>query len=97
MDIDRIAKQLEAHRSALSRDLGVERLLVFGSVVRGTGREDSDIDILVDFDGPATFDRYFELKERLEKLLGRSVDLVTRNALRPAMRPVIEREAVRVA
>ncbi|MGH2456741.1 MAG: nucleotidyltransferase family protein [Candidatus Limnocylindria bacterium] len=52
---------------------------------------------LVEYDGAATFDRYMELKFFLEDLLGRKVDLVTRNALRPRRRPSIESEAIRVA
>ncbi len=79
------------------RRLGVRSLALFGSVVRGAERPDSDIDILVEFEGKATFDRYMELKFFLEDLLGRSVDLVTHKALRPILRPSVEREAVYVA
>ncbi|WP_366636442.1 nucleotidyltransferase domain-containing protein [Aquisalimonas sp.] len=57
----------------------------------------SDIDILVDFDGPATFDRYMGLKFFLEDLLGVRVDLVTRRALRDEVAPQVLQEAVRVA
>lgn len=53
--------------------------------------------MLVEFDGPPTFDRYMDLKFHLEDLLGRRVDVVTPAALKPRMRPVVQREAVRVA
>jgi len=43
---------------------------VFGSVARNEASMASDVDILVDFDGPTTFDRYFGVKEELEKVLG---------------------------
>ena len=55
------------------------------------------MDILVAFDGPTTFDRYFDLKFWLEDLLGRPIDLVTEKALRPDMADEIHREALHVA
>lgn len=48
----------------------------------------------VRFDGPATADRYFGLQFYLEDLLGCPVDLATDKALRPELRPFIEREAM---
>lgn len=94
--VDGIRSALEAHRSELDR-LGVTALAVFGSVARDTARADSDVDILVDFDGPATLASYVELKRILESALGRTVDLVTRKSLRDRIRPAVEKEAVRVA
>jgi len=72
-------------------------LWVFGSFARDEVSESSDIDVLVDFDGPATFDRFMGLKIFLEDHLEIEVDLVTRNGLRERLRPKIEREAIRVA
>ena len=95
MNKDRIIQVLVEHREELER-LGVKSLAVFGSVARGEARVDSDIDVLVEFRGPATFDGYMELKFFLEKLLGRKVDLVTRKALKPRLRPYVEREAIYV-
>jgi predicted nucleotidyltransferase len=51
---------------------------------------------LIAFDGPATSARYFGVQFFLEDLIGRSVDLVTEKALRPELRPYIEREAQHV-
>ena len=75
---------------------GVDRLALFGSTVRDAARADSDIDILVSFNGPATSERYFGVQFFLEDLLGRPVDLVTVKALRPELRRFVEREAVHV-
>ncbi|WP_310584522.1 nucleotidyltransferase family protein [Deinococcus sp.] len=75
---------------------GVTDIALFGSTARDTARHDSDIDILVSFDGPATSERYFGVQFFLEDLLGRPVDLVTSKALRPELRAFIELEAVRV-
>lgn len=95
MSRDEILQVLAEHREEL-KGFGVKSLALFGSVVRGEARPDSDVDILVEFEGPATFDRYMELKFFLEELLGRRVDLATRKALKPRLRPHVEREAVYV-
>jgi predicted nucleotidyltransferase len=87
---------LKAHKSALAEQFGVIRLALFGSTVRDAAGPDSDIDILVKFDGPATSARYFGVQFYLEDLLGQPVDLVTHKALREELRPFIEREAVNV-
>lgn len=83
-------------KPTLASRYGVVSLALFGSTVRDAARDGSDIDILVSFDGPATSDRYFGVQFFLEDLLGRPVDLVTDKALRPELRPFIEREAVHV-
>lgn len=87
---------IQAHKTHLTREFGVMDLAVFGSVVREDAGPESDIDILVSFDGPATSNRYFGVQFYLEDLLGCAVDLVTDKALRPELRPYIEREAVHV-
>ena len=91
-----VLQQLAASKPELFRLYGVTRLALFGSVVRDSARADSDVDILVSFDGPATSSRYFGVQFFLEDLLGRRVDLVTDMALRPELRPYVEREAVHV-
>lgn len=80
----------------LVRRYGVKRLALFGSTVRNEAGPDSDVDILVDFDGPATSKRFFGVQFILEDELGRPVDLVTKKALRAELRPYIEHEAINV-
>ena len=76
------------------RALGVERLALFGSVLHGNARPDSDIDLLVQFSpGAKTFDRFLALCELLEGRLGRRVELVTTEALTPFIGPRILAEA----
>ena len=89
-------KLLQAHKAKLAEEFGVIRLALFGSTVRDTATPNSDVDILVEFDGPATSVRYFGVQFYLEDLLGQPVDLVTEKALRPELRPFIEREALHV-
>ena len=87
---------LDLHKADLEKQFGVTRLALVGSTVRDTARADSDLDILVDFDGPATSRRYFGVQFYLEDLFNCPVDLVTQKALRPELRPYIEQEAVYV-
>ncbi|WP_286162431.1 nucleotidyltransferase family protein [Methylobacillus flagellatus] len=87
---------LKKHKSILTQRFGVSQLALFGSTARNEATENSDIDILVDFDGPASSERYFGVQFYLEDLLARPVDLVTHKALRKELRPYIEREAIRV-
>ncbi len=96
MDRAEVLEKLAASKPALVARFGVASLALFGSAARDAARVDSDIDILVSFDGPATSERYFGVQFFLEDLLGRPVDLVTDKALRPELRPFIEREALRV-
>lgn len=91
-----IIRLLEEHRDEWER-FGVRSLMLFGSAARGEMHPGSDVDILVEFEGPGTFDRYMDLKFTLEALLGRPVDLVTPRALKPRMRPYVEKEAIRVS
>jgi len=87
---------LQAQKAELKKQFGVIKLALFGSTARDTAGPNSDIDILVEFDGPATSARYFGVQFYLEDLLGQPVDLVTQKALRPELRPFIEREALYV-
>ena len=87
MTRDDVLGALREHKGALAREFGVAELTLFGSFARGDERENSDVDLLVRFDGPATSDRYFGAQFYLEDLLGRPVDLVTRDALCAEFRP----------
>ncbi len=90
-----ILARLQKHRNDIQR-MGIKSLAVFGSVARGEATGESDVDILIDFSGPVTFDRFMDAKFYLEDLLGRRVDLVMPEALKPALRSRIQRELVYV-
>ncbi len=91
-----VLKQMRNHLPEIKQRFGVAHLALFGSISRDAACPESDIDILVTFDGPATSQRYFGLQFYLEDLLGAPVDLVTDKALRPELRPFVEQEAIRV-
>ena len=87
---------LKAHKAEMQKKFDVTDLALFGSTSRDSAGPESDIDILVVFDGPATSSRYFGLQFYLEDLFGKPVDLVTNKALRPELRPYVEQEAIHV-
>lgn len=87
---------LTRSKPELQSRFGVTRLALFGSTARDTATSGSDVDVLVAFDGPATSRRYFGVQFYLEDLLGCPVCLMTEKALRPELRPYIEREQVNV-
>ncbi len=96
MTKDEALNLLQEHQPTLSNRFGVAALALFGSVARNQASADSDVDILVRFNGPTTSKNYFGTQFYLEDLIGRPVDLVTDKALRPELRPYVEQEAVHV-
>lgn len=75
----------------------VKSLAIFGSVARDEAHSESDMDIIVEFSDPPTFDQYMDLKFYLEDLLGQNVDLVSHRMLKPQIRQTVEKEAISVA
>lgn len=96
MNRHRALELLSRSKPVLQARFGVTRLALFGSIARDAATGASDVDVLVAFDGPATSKRYFGVQFYLEDLLGCPVDLVTEKALRPELRPYIDRELVNV-
>ncbi len=84
----------EAHED-LFRRYPIRRLGIFGSVVRGDARPDSDIDMLVEFSEPVGFE-IVDLAMELETLLGHKVDLVSRQGIRDRLLPYVEQDLVYV-
>ena len=73
---------------------GVTDIRIFGSAARGESKEDSDIDFLIEVNGPTTPWFPGSLVADLEKLLGRRVDVVEPEAIRKPLRERILREAL---
>jgi hypothetical protein len=96
MNRQAILDLLKSEAPALKRKYAVRSLAVFGSMARGDDHEGSDVDVLVIFEGKATFDNFMGLKLDLEDLFGRRVDLLTPKCLRPAMQAEIDEEAILV-
>jgi uncharacterized protein len=96
MEREQALQVLSANMEEIRSRFRVESIAIFGSVARSQAGEESDIDILVEFSKTPGLFGFLELKEYLEKLFNRSVDLVTVSALRKQFRDQILREAVRV-
>ncbi|THF78462.1 nucleotidyltransferase [Cohnella fermenti] len=80
-----IQNTLQQQKQYLRDSFYVDRIGLFGSFLRDEQTADSDIDLLVEFSKPVGFE-FIELKEYLEGVFGKLVDLVTPNALRPFMK-----------
>jgi predicted nucleotidyltransferase len=98
LEIEFMALRDELHRhrdaiAAIAAKHGASNVRVFGSVVRGDERPDSDIDLLVDLAEDRGFADYLALVDELESLFARRVDLVLGRSLSPHFRPYIESEA----
>jgi predicted nucleotidyltransferase len=91
--LDEILDKLQKQMPELRERYGVASLGVFGSHARGEAKPGSDIDTLVEMDGP-TFDRYMELKFHLEALLQTPVDVVLVDTVKPRLQPYIEHEVL---
>ncbi len=89
-------RALTERSGEIRRRFAVKDLAIFGSRARDDARPESDLDVLVTFEGAPEFDRFMDLKFYLEELVGVQVDLVTERALRPELRPQIEQEAIHV-
>ena len=85
MDVDSILDVLEENREDV-RSFGVERLELIGSFASGEASEGSDVDFLVEFgEGRGGYDDFTGLRDLLEDLLGREVDLVKPKYVRPEL------------
>jgi len=95
MERDAIIRTLRLNETAL-RGKGVTHAAVFGSVARGESRADSDIDIVVDLDPHIvrTMIDYSGVKELIASLFDGPVDVVSREALKPLLRPNVAADAV---
>ncbi|HEX8444119.1 MAG TPA: type II toxin-antitoxin system ParD family antitoxin [Allosphingosinicella sp.] len=94
---EQVVERLRAHEAEL-KDMGVERLSLFGSVARGEARAGSDVDLAAELDRSRKIDlfHYGAIAERLEALLGVKVDLLTEPARKPRMQAEIDRDRVNV-
>jgi predicted nucleotidyltransferase len=73
---DKIIHLLQREQTYLASEFGVRKIGLFGSYAKGQPDENSDIDLLVEFDRPIGF-RFFDLVDYLETVLGRKVDILT--------------------
>lgn len=95
-DLGSVIRVVQQHKKELSEKYGIKKIAIFGSFVRGQQREDSDIDILVEFreNSGLNLVDFIKIEMELEKILGRKVDLVEKGSLKPRIASHIFKEAV---
>jgi len=85
---NQIINKLRELKPILFTEYSVRKIGIFGSYANETNTEDSDIDILVEFDKPIGW-KFFSLELYLEKIFEKKVDLVTKNALKDQIKTQI--------
>ena len=96
MSRDAIIALLRANKAKLD-ELNVKSLAILGSVARGDDRPDSDLDVLVEYEGDVTWKKYIALKRLIENITGRDVDLSTRDTVQPFAWSIISKDMVDVS
>ena len=94
MDREQIIKQLQIHKSELQKKFPLASIALFGSFARNEQTPSSDVDILVEFNGPIGWE-IVDLLEELEKIfVGQKVDLISRRGIKPNLWPYIEKDLI---
>lgn len=96
INLDEVKNIIDKNFDLLQKKYHVKNIGVFGSVASGQNSEKSDIDLLVEFFEPIGMFKFIELENYLGKVLGRKVDLVTKKALKSAIKDEILREVIYV-
>ena len=92
-----VIKKLKEIKENLKREYGLERIGLFGSFARNEQEESSDVDVLIEVPkGTLSLVKYMKLKFFLEELLGRKVDLVLSEAVKPRLKERILKEVIYV-
>lgn len=88
--------QIKEKALPVLKESGVTRSSLFGSMARGEGNKDSDIDMLIEFSGRKSLFDLADLQIKLEKILGSKVDVLTYRSLSPYLKETIQKEALQI-
>lgn len=80
--LDQVKKRILLEKNSLYRKYGISNMAIFGSYARHEQKQDSDVDIMVEFSKPIGIE-FIDLAEELEKILGNKVDLVSKQGIKP--------------
>ncbi|MFO7659639.1 MAG: nucleotidyltransferase family protein [Candidatus Cloacimonadaceae bacterium] len=86
---DELLKVIKKHKPELQSKYPIKKIGLFGSWIRNEQKKSSDIDALIELSEPISIFQFIDIQEYLEKILGKKVDLVTTNALKPAIKKSI--------
>ncbi|URD48478.1 nucleotidyltransferase family protein [Chroococcidiopsis sp. CCNUC1] len=93
-NLEEIKQLLQQSKSVLQENYRVTELGIFGSYVRGEQNEESDVDVLIDYEKAPTLFKLVELRNYLNELTGMKVDVVTKKGLKPRIRERVLSEVV---
>ncbi|MCR4275629.1 MAG: nucleotidyltransferase family protein [Candidatus Wolfebacteria bacterium] len=96
MEREQIREKLKSQKPFLRQRYHVKKMGIFGSVARNEANKKSDIDVLVEFNEPIGMFEFIRLEYFLKKILKRKVDLVTKKALKRAIKKDILKETIYV-
>lgn len=92
MTQQKIREKIHDQFPTIKEKYHVKRIGIFGSFVRGEQKKGSDVDILVEFSAPVGFFEFIRLENFLSHVLHRKVDLVSKKAIKPAIKKEIFKE-----
>lgn len=93
-DLQNYLSLINENMEELEQRFGVNKIAIFGSTARGDSTEKSDIDIIVQLDKSIGLFAFIQLENYLKKILGKKVDLATRESLKPAIKKSVLKEAI---
>ncbi|MEK6646158.1 MAG: nucleotidyltransferase family protein [Candidatus Firestonebacteria bacterium] len=96
MNKEEIKNILSSQLSFLKEKYHVKKLGIFGSVVRNEAKEDSDVDVMVEFESPIGFFEFIRLENFLSEKIQQKVDLVSTKAIKPIIKNDILKETIYV-
>lgn len=94
--IEEIKTILTQAKPELQKKYPLSELAIFGSYARGEATEDSDIDVLVDFNGPVGLLKYISLSHKIQDLFNHKVDMVSKNGIKPKYWVYVSRNLIYV-
>ena len=96
LDRKTVLGTLREHKPMLKELFGISEVALYGSFARDEGTDESDIDVVVEFEGRPTLLTYGSARVYIENIFGRSADLCQLRELRKEVRPNVERELINV-
>ena len=92
MKLMEMKRAIKSNKKLLRQEYGVKEIGIFGSFARGEQKKKSDVDVLVEFDNVPDLIKFIELERKLQRLLGKKVDLVRKQTIREELKDSILRE-----
>ncbi|MEC4815884.1 MAG: nucleotidyltransferase family protein [Scytonema sp. PMC 1069.18] len=94
--LEELKQILRQSKQLLQEHYRITQLGIFGSYARGEQTEESDVDVLIDYEQAPTLFKLVELRDYLSHVIGMKVDIVTQNGLKPRIRDRVLSEVVYV-